>query len=150
MWQNAHDAYLESRILSAHPVELVHLLYQACTASVREARVHLENRDIAARCRSVSKAHAILTELASSLDHERGGDLSRRLARLYDYMQRKLIEANFEQSDAPLAEVLGLLTTLSEAWVEIVERPEPVAEAPNPWSVPAEPEPALAGHGWSL
>ena len=26
MWQNAHDSYLESRILSADPIELVHLL----------------------------------------------------------------------------------------------------------------------------
>jgi hypothetical protein len=34
-----HDAYLESRILAADPVELVNLLYQACQHSVREARI---------------------------------------------------------------------------------------------------------------
>ena len=28
MWHNAHDAYLESRIESADPIQLVRLLYQ--------------------------------------------------------------------------------------------------------------------------
>ena len=63
MWQNAHDAYMESRVLSADPLELVHLLYQACTKSVREARHHLAEGDIAARCQCISKAHQILVEL---------------------------------------------------------------------------------------
>ena len=92
------------------------LLYQACTESVREARHHLAAGDIAARCQSISKAHRILAELTAALDHERGGDLSQRLARLYDYMQRRLLEANMRQDDAPMSEVLGLLSTLAEAW----------------------------------
>lgn len=31
-----HDAYLESRITSAEPVELIRMLYQSCTGKVRE------------------------------------------------------------------------------------------------------------------
>jgi len=41
MWNNGHDAYLESRVMTADPVELINLLYQACTQSVRAARAHL-------------------------------------------------------------------------------------------------------------
>ncbi|SPE25301.1 Flagellar protein FliS [Candidatus Sulfopaludibacter sp. SbA3] len=152
MWQNAHDAYLESRILSADPLELVRMLYQTCIGSVREARRHLAEGDIGARCRCTSKAFGILTELTCSLDHERGGDLSQRLAKLYDYMQRKILEANFQQNDAPLAEVLGLLSTLSEGWDGIRESSQPVEQAESPWSQPmlSEPTPELATHGWSL
>jgi hypothetical protein len=36
-------------------------------------------------------------------------------------MQQRLVEANAKKSDAPLAEVLGLLSTLSEAWASVVE-----------------------------
>ncbi len=152
MWQNAHDAYRESRILSADPLELVHLLYQACTESVREARHHLAAGDIAARCRSISKAHGILTELSAALDHERGGDLSQRLARLYDYMQRRLLEANILQDDAPMGEVLGLLSTLAEAWDAIRHPVQELPEPASPWSQPVPPEPAeaYAAHGWNL
>ena len=38
MWTDGHDAYLESRVLTADPIELVNLLYQACTEAVRGAR----------------------------------------------------------------------------------------------------------------
>src|SRR5262245_43272704 len=109
MTRNPHDAYLESRILSAEPVELIRLMYQACTRAVRDARHYLASGEIAERSRSVSKASEILLELAGSLDHERGGEVSQKLVRLYDYMQRRLIEANFRKSDEPMAEVLGLL-----------------------------------------
>jgi len=44
--------------------------------------------------------------------------LARQLAEMYDYMERRLLAANQEQSDGPLAEVMGLLETLTEAWYE--------------------------------
>lgn len=116
MWQNAQDAYLETRVLSAEPIELVRMLYQASIGAVEDARRHLAAGQIAARSKSISKAYQILAELACSLDRQRGAEISQRLAQLYDYMKRRLIEANLQQSDAPLAEVLGLLATLAEAW----------------------------------
>ena len=132
MWNSGHDAYLESRVLAADPVELVSLLYQACTQAVREARCYLAAGQIAERSREINKACAIVIELATSLDHERGGEISQRLALLYDYMERRLLQANMQQSDAPLADVLGLLNTLSEAWASVRQPQEmPVAESPK-------------------
>ena len=136
MWNSGHDAYLESRVLAADPVELVNLLYQACTQAVREARGYLAAGKIAERSREINKACAIVIELATSLDHERGGDISQRLALLYDYMQRRLLQANMQQSDAPLADVLGLLTTLSEAWAGVrTSQEKPATESPKPQPV---------------
>jgi len=151
MWQNAHDAYLENRILSADPIELVNLLYQACTAAVREARQHLASGEIAGRSRSISKASGILIELTTTLDHERGGEISQRLQQLYDYMLRRLTEANLQQSDAPLAEVLGLLSTLSEAWAGLQRAESPAPVSASPWAQAAQPE-ASSGMaaGWSF
>ena len=154
MWQNAHDAYLESRVLSADPTELVRLLYQAATRAVRNARQQLAAGEIAARARSITWACEILIELTGSLDHARGGEISRRLALLYDYMIRKLIEANFRQSDALLGEVLGLLSTLSEAWDGLKEQEgaRPATAAGSPWvqPLPQEPEAGHASQGWNL
>ena len=136
MWQKAHDAYLESRIESADPIELIRLLYQGAIAAVREARSHLAAGEIAARSRSISKVQNILVELTTSLDYQRGGDLSHRLAQLYDYMMRRLAEADFKQLDEPLAEVLGLLATLAEAWEGIQAHAEPARSPENPWASP--------------
>jgi flagellar protein FliS len=153
MWRDAHDAYLESRILSADPMELVRLLTQGCTAAVKDARRHLSAGVIAERSRAITKAWEILTELIGSLDHTRGGEISVRLGQLYDYMQRRLLDANMQQADAPLVEVLGLLSTLSEAWDGVkTEAPAALAAAPSAWGQPLPVEPAAANtsHAWSF
>jgi flagellar secretion chaperone FliS len=152
MRHDAIDAYLESRILSANPIELVNVLYQTCSGAVREARHHLQSGEIAARSRSITQASEILLELVASLDQERGGVISQRLAELYDYMLRRLTEANFHQSDAPMAEVLGLLCTLAEAWEGLKAQEKPAAIAESRWAqpLPHEAAPAYAAQGWSF
>lgn len=158
MWNTGHDAYLESRVMTADPLELVNLLYQACTQAVREARQHLAEGRIAERSQAINKACAIVIELATSLDHKRGGEISRRLALLYEYMQSRLLDANMQQSDAPLAEVLGLLSTLSEAWAGIAKPEEkPVPESPwsqspaqEAWSQSPAQEASYGLQAWSL
>lgn len=154
MPQVAHNAYLESRITGAAPLELVRLLYQAASDAVRDARRHLAAGEIAARSRAVTKAFSLVAELAASLDRERGGAIAERLAQLYDYIERRLMEANFAQADQPLAEVLGLLATLAEAWDGVADQTKPV-EAPGPrpmmpWGQPAEPDAAISSHAWSF
>jgi flagellar protein FliS len=149
MWNNGHDAYLESRVFSAGPLELVNLLYQACIQSVRDARHYLAKGDIAERSRCINKAYEVLMELNSSLDRERGGEIAQRLALLYDYMLGRLLEANIQQSDTPLGEVLSLLTTLGDAWDSVRIAAEPVAPAANVWAQETGRE-AYASQGWSL
>jgi len=128
----AREVYLESTVLSADPIELVRLLYQAALEAVGNARRFLHQGDIASRAGEIGKAHAILTELALSVDHEKGAFLSRNLVELYDYMQRRLIQANLEQSDAPLAEVARLLETLLEGWNHCRPAAAPWEEPPQP------------------
>jgi flagellar protein FliS len=147
----AQDAYLESRIATAEPIELIRLLYQAATSAVRDARRNLAAGDIAARSRSIAKACEILMELMGALDHERGGEISRRLALLYDYMQRRLTEANFQQSESPLVEVLGLLSTLSEAWDGVRSEVAAPERAASPWRQSAPPDSGVSeSHAWSF
>jgi len=150
MWRNAHDTYLEERVLSADPLELVDLLYQAGAAAVEDARRHLAEKRIAARARSISKACDILLELNTSLDFERGGELSVRLGQLYGYMHRRLVEANRRQSDAPLAEVAGLLATLREGFAGARAKIERPAARSTAWMPAAEPELAHASMSWSF
>ena len=118
------DAYLESKILTADPLELVRMLYRAARDATRRAQTYLAAGGIAERSREISTALSILSELCASLDPARGGPLSHSLAELYDYMQRRLLEANLRQKPEPLAEVESLLVTLLEGW----EQAQPVGE----------------------
>ena len=130
---NAHSQYLEAEVLSADPVKLVTLLYRGALEAVAAARVHLKEPDIRQRTRRINQAYEILFELSQSLDHSleknAGGEISQNLARLYAYMQTKLLEANSQQIESPLLEVENLLTTLAEAW-KAVPAIAPTADSP--------------------
>ncbi|HVP46994.1 MAG TPA: flagellar export chaperone FliS [Bryobacteraceae bacterium] len=149
MSTRALEAYRIEKIVAADPIELVRLLYKGAVEAVEAARRCLGARDIRGRSAAISKGFEILGELIVSLDHERAPELSRRLAELYDYMQHRLLAANLEQADAPLAEVLGLLETLAGAWNQVPAAAfsTPVA-VPQAWNPQAEPAPAA--QGWSF
>jgi len=115
MANTIYNTYLEAEVFGADPVKLIHMLYRGAVEAVGAAHRHLAAKQIRERSRQVNKAWNILQELSRSLDLERGGEIARRLGELYDYMQRRLMEANAQQSDAPLAEVESLLNTLCEA-----------------------------------
>jgi flagellar secretion chaperone FliS len=146
------DTYLESRVLSADPLELICLLYQHALDMVHEARGHLAAGDIAARSRAISRAIAAISELDASLDHAVGGQFSSRLAGLYRYMRQRLTEANLRQQDAPLAEVASLLATLAEGWnASRIQAAPPQPSYPAAF-VPSEAvfaESATYEHNWS-
>jgi flagellar protein FliS len=148
MATNAQDAYLESRILSADPVELVQILYQTAYSSVEKARRCLRQGDIAGRAKEINRVIGVLTELASALDRQMGGDLGRNLAGLYDYMQRRVLEAHVEQTEPPLAEVSRLLATLLEGWASVCRKPEP-EPVWRPAPPAAKPECEYASQSWS-
>ncbi len=112
------EAYLENRVMSATPEELIKMLYDAGIEAVGRARLHLKDGDIAARTRQITRAQAILAELAASLNHEVAPKLTGQLADLYDYMIRRLTDAQIKQEDAPLAEVSRLMATLLDGWME--------------------------------
>ena len=117
MRSNPYQAYVEDEIMTADPVKLVQMLYRGALEAVRDARAKLAMADIKGRSAAVTKAVEILGELSSSLDHERGGELSANLAALYDFAQRRLLAGNQEQADQPLAEAERVLQTLGEAWI---------------------------------
>lgn len=110
------NPYFEQMILSASPIELVRLMYQRAVACVADAREHLRAGRIIERGQAIAKAYAIISELMASLDREKAPELATNLRRLYPYLQQRLVEANLRQTDAPLAEVSRLLTTLADAW----------------------------------
>jgi hypothetical protein len=54
-----------------------------------------------------------------SLDHEKGGEISANLKRLYNYMQQRLLVAHATKNPEPMNEVAGLLSSLLESWRQV-------------------------------
>jgi flagellar protein FliS len=76
--------------------------------------------DFAAKGVFISKAIAIIGEgLHASLDKKVGGELAENMSSLYEYMVKRLIDANLKNDITILDEVSGLLGELAGAWDSI-------------------------------
>jgi flagellar protein FliS len=124
------NPYFEQTILNADPTELIKMVYQRAISCVRDAREHLRHKRIAERSAAITRAYKALEELLAALRPEMAPDLAENLRGLYFYMQQRLLDANIQQADQPLEEVLGLLVTLAEAWSGVVAKLAPSEAAP--------------------
>jgi flagellar protein FliS len=116
---NPYLQSLDEEVLSADPIHLVLLLLRGARQSAEQARQALKNGHVRERALAISRAVERIGELCRNLDLERGGEIAKRLAALYDYMIYRLNEANMHQIEAPLVEVSDLLAPLIEAWSEL-------------------------------
>ncbi|MDZ4754501.1 MAG: flagellar export chaperone FliS [Phycisphaerae bacterium] len=111
------QAYLRTKVLTASPAELRLLLLDGALRFAETAKRGYEERNFDLSYEGTSKCQAILTELMCSLRPERDPDLCNKLAALYTYMYKRLIEASIERSTAIVEEVIGLLQYDRATWV---------------------------------
>lgn len=122
-----HDQYLENRVLSASPVELVRLMYRGALDATNAARQHFATGDIAERTRALNRANGLVTELVTSLQPPTGAagqKMEQNLRRLYDYVLHQLAQAAITQTPGPLNQADVILRSLLEAWEKIEPTPE--------------------------
>jgi flagellar protein FliS len=131
--QRAQEQYQRAQTQTASPGQLLLLLYQGCLRFIARARLAREQDDHDAARANLLRAQEIVAELMGSLNLE-VGEIATNLLSLYDYMYRRLIDANIRRDDAAAAEVETLLRSLLPAWEEAVRRQ---AVPQGPAAVPA-------------
>lgn len=104
------------RVDYSNQVELVQMLFNALLDSMSEADGHIQRGAEDLKCTSIARAVKIVQGLRATLDHERGGDLARNLDALYDYVSRRLLQANMHNDVESLREARGLMADISSAW----------------------------------
>ncbi len=108
---------IETGVDATDPLGLVIMLYDGAVQAVLRAEHHLANGEIEARGRFTSRAIDIIKlGLASSLDCKAGGELAESLAALYDYLARRLLDANRAGDADVYLEVRTLLGELRGSW----------------------------------
>ena len=113
----------------ASPHQLVALLFDGALERIAEARGAIERMEqagdglaageVANKGEAIGKAIAIIDSLRVTLDHEQGGELAGNLSGLYDYMTRRLLEANATKDVKMLMEVADLVKEIKSAWSQV-------------------------------
>lgn len=108
--------YRGVQVATCTPRQLLVLLFDGAIRFIYDAEVAMGVRDRARAGERIGKAHAILAELASTLDRRHAPELSDNLLGIYSFGMGHLLEANLNQDPKLLAEVVASLTPLRDAF----------------------------------
>ncbi len=108
---------LETKVMGASPERLITLLFDGALAAIAQAKLHLQQGDVAARGAAISKAIDIVDSgLKASVDREAGGEVATHLVAAYELISYYLLQANMNADSTKLDMAAQVLGTLGEAW----------------------------------
>jgi len=105
----------------ADPHRLIQMLFEGALERIAIARGAMGQGNVRVKGEKLGQAINIIGGLRGSLDHTQGADLSERLDALYEYMNRRLLEANLRNDPDALDEVIRLLREVKSGWDAIPE-----------------------------
>jgi len=112
----------ESDAAFASPHRLIQMLFEGALEKISIAKGHMERGDISAKGQNIGWAISIVEGLRTSLDKTAGGEIAENLDALYEYVERRLTEANLENNIEYLDESSQLLKTIKSAWDDISDQ----------------------------
>ncbi|GAB4288117.1 MAG: flagellar export chaperone FliS [Methylophaga sp.] len=110
---------VESEVNYASPYRIIQMLMEGALSKLATAKGCIARNDIAEKSRQITWGMNIIQGLRTSLDAEKGGEIAANLDALYEYMGRRLLEANVSNDPAIIDEVISLLQEVKAGWDSI-------------------------------
>lgn len=125
--------YAERTVETATPAKLVEMLYSGAINFLTQAVKAIDQQQYDVANEKIMRVEDIIMELNVSLDMEKGGEISKNLRALYNYMYKQLLEANTKKDISALEECKNYLNDLRETWIEAMKKEGNLAEKlPDP------------------
>lgn len=115
---NAANYYKQNSVNTASPARLTLMLYDGAVKFCNIALESIDENDISKANTNIIKAEKIIVELRSTLDMKY--PVAKDFDRVYDYIYRRLVEANVKKDKEALQEVLKHIKTMRETWKEVM------------------------------
>jgi len=135
------QAYLRNAVLTATPEQLQLMLYDGAIRFATQARDAISNRDFETSFNKLTRAQNIILEMQNGLDYEINRPLCERMASIYNFLYRKLIDANVQRDVGHIDDALKVLRIERETWRQVVEKvnqSRPQHSDLAPWNSGAE------------
>ncbi len=120
MLNNPYAKYTNNRINTASPGELTLMLYEGAIKFCNIAILGIEEGSIEKAHNNIRKAEAIIRELNITLNHKY--PVAKDFERVYNYLIRRLHDANIRKDKAILEEVNTHLRSMRDTWKEVMRR----------------------------
>ncbi len=125
-------SYQVNDISTSSQAQLILMLYDGAQQAVNRSIQCMGQKDVAGQSQYILKAQDIINELSLALDMEQGGEVSKTLEQLYQFVLNQLIQANITSDKMYLESVIKVLSPLRDAWNRIAEASNEEPELPGP------------------
>lgn len=116
--QNHLQAYQQRTVQTAGPGQLLLMLFDGAIRFLKEAILAIDKGDITLSHAKINRVQDIVNELNITLDRNAGGEIAQNLTLLYEYIGRRLVEADIQKNGEILKEIIDLLQELRGGFAE--------------------------------
>lgn len=119
MNQDTINAYQRNAIMTATPAELTLMLYEGAIKFCNIAIMGIEQKDMEKAHINLKKAQDIISEFRITLD--RKYPVWEDFDRVYDYIYRRLVEANLSKDVEIIEDALKQIREMRDTWKEVMK-----------------------------
>ena len=112
----AYSQYQQTSVNTSNPEDLTLMLYNGLIKFILLAMHSVDEKNYEKANINILKAQDIIAEFQSTLDMKY--EVSKNFMQLYDYMGRRLIDANMKKDKDILEEVLGFAKEFRDTWTQ--------------------------------
>ncbi|MDQ7038260.1 MAG: flagellar export chaperone FliS [Aquificota bacterium] len=128
------EVYLQNMVENANPIRLVIMLYDKAILCIETAVEAIEKgcddlENVRVKAENLTRAMDILIVLRSSLDMEKGKEVSKNLDEIYEVLIDEIVRANMKNDAETLRKIKTILEDLRSAWEEAEKKVYPREEA---------------------
>ena len=116
---NAYAQYNNNKVLTASPAELTLMLYEGMIKFCNIAETAIEQNDVQKAHTNIIKVQHIIDYLRQTLDMKY--PVAQDFERIYEYLSKRLIEANMKKDIEILKEVNEHLHSVRDTWKEVMQ-----------------------------
>ncbi len=116
------NEYLRNQILTASPEQLQMMLYDGAIRFSRQGREAIERKDVEGSYNALTRAQRIVLEMLNGLNHDVNPELCARMAALYTFVYRRLVEAGVQKDIKAVDDALRILEYQRETWRMLMEK----------------------------
>lgn len=115
---NPYAQYNQNKILTASPAELTLMLYDGAIKFCNIAIMGIEQNDVSKAHNNIMKVQKIIEEFQLTLNFKY--EIANDFNNVYNYLMKRLREANMTKDKAILEEVDEHLHTMRDTWKEVM------------------------------
>ena len=115
---NPYAQYNQNKILTASPAELTLMLYDGAIKFCNIAIMGIEQNDVSKAHNNIMKVQKIIEEFQLTLNFKY--EIANDFNNVYNYLMKRLREANMTKDKAILEEIDEHLHTMRDTWKEVM------------------------------